>query len=437
MVTAYNADDHATRRLLSAYPQGVPVMASPRDLPYNAAVAIFLEVDTMHRIECPNCHKWLRLPRQVHNARLKCSRCGHIFVGSSRDDTPRPEPMEAPVEVREQTPSEVTADFDAPVVLDAPAAPAPGASSPQPVRIVMAPRPRKSTLPAVITIVAGALLIAVLVLLVYGVTHKHVILKDAGGRIILDQWLANEEAVRVKEEHEKKPEKKSDGDALGIGDTAAKTSDAPSAGGGSVSEGGLVGAAQITGDTQFALESMRIIPDEVGAGGIYCGVAWSKHDTVVEKATLTLKVGQTNLTPVTLQWLAPGGRVPFTAHFSFLDAQQRMQAPRGAFSGVVIRKDLDGWDIPPGEPSDDVSDDKTTITITGIATNRASGSVRGARLHADFLTDQGVVQGSVLGELKVTDLAPAAKSDYTVTYNPTLVGQPHKYFLRVIGTRVP
>jgi hypothetical protein len=420
--------------------QGVPVMASPRDLPYNAGVAILFEVDAMHRIECPSCHQWLRLPRQVHNARLKCSRCGHIFVGSSRDDIPRPEPRETPVEVQEQTPSEVTADFDAPVVLDAPAAAAPaaGVSSPQPVRIVMAPRPRKSTLPAVITIVAGALLIVVLALLVYGATHKHVILKDVGGRVILDQWLANEEAARVKEEHEKKPaEKKSGGGALGIGDTVSKTSETPLAGGGSVSEGGLVGAAQVTGDTQFALENMRIIPDDVGEGGMYCGVVWSKHDTVVEKAMLTLKVGQTNLTPVTLQWLAPGGRVPFTAPFSSLDAQQRMQAPRGAFSGVVIRKDLDGWDIPPGEPSDNVSDDKTTITITGIATNLASGSIRGARMHADFLTDQGVVQGSVLGELKVADLGPAAKSDYTVTYKPALVGQPHKYFLRVIGTKVP
>jgi hypothetical protein len=152
---------------------------------------------------------------------------------------------------------------------------------------------------------------------------------------------------------------------------------------------------------------------------------------------LKLKVGQTNLAPVTLQWLAPGGRVPFTAKFLFLDAQQRKQPPGGDFSNVVIRKDLDGWDIPAGEPTDSVSEESKAVIITGIATNRTSSSIRGARVHADFLTDQGIVQDSVQGQLKAPDLAPGAKSDYTVTYNPTLVGQPYKYYLRVIGTRVP
>jgi len=39
----------------------------------------------MHVVECPRCHRTFRAPRAVSGERMRCSRCGHSFVGSSTE----------------------------------------------------------------------------------------------------------------------------------------------------------------------------------------------------------------------------------------------------------------------------------------------------------------------------------------------------------------
>jgi len=41
------------------------------------------ESDPMHTVECPHCHKRFKVPTPVSGAKMKCSRCGQVFVGSS------------------------------------------------------------------------------------------------------------------------------------------------------------------------------------------------------------------------------------------------------------------------------------------------------------------------------------------------------------------
>ena len=54
-------------------------------------------VRDMHVIECPSCSSLLKVPKPVREARLKCRKCGVVFVGTSRPmRDPAPEPAPEP-----------------------------------------------------------------------------------------------------------------------------------------------------------------------------------------------------------------------------------------------------------------------------------------------------------------------------------------------------
>lgn len=409
----------------------------------------------MHRIQCPSCQNWLKLPREVRNAKLKCSKCGHIFVGSSQDESApakpagggnRPDSPTSDDPAAALAAAAMAADKPAPKPASKPAsapakpaAPAPTApqtqapppAAPAPVKIIVVRR-KKSNLAAFVSAALALLLIPVVIFLIYNVTHKKITLVTPDNVVVFQGWVSNDDAVRMQDEHLKKynpalvPTKSPE---AGGGTTDPKT---PASGPrGTVSDGGLVGVASVKGDKNFTVESVNVIPNEAGGGGVYVGVVRSKYDTVVESVDLRLKVGPVTMSPTTLTWIAPKGVVPFTIAYTS-DAKQTEQAPEAIFSEPKIAKDYAGWDVPAGEPRDNV--ENGDIIIKGAVTNTTEQKIVSAKLYADFATDKGVAQATVdNGDLKLRELAPDAKSDYTVTWRPTLVGLPHKFYLRVIG----
>jgi hypothetical protein len=350
----------------------------------------------MPRVQCPKCQHWLKVARAVAGATLQCARCGEVFVGTSQDDGP------------------------------APAGPAP-ARAPQAAPII---RRKKSAAPAVVTVFVALMLIPLAGLLVFGLTYKHLVLQDPDGKVVLDQWMPNAQARSAIEEHKARYEKKPA--------PASRQASKPMLDVASV--GGVVSVGAVKGDTNFAIEGIRIIPDDEGTGGLYVGVVHNKRGQVVERVVMTLRVAQLQLSPVTLQWLAPDGRAPFTVAFTSLEESERATPPEPAFTGVELRPDLGGYDVPASDCVDEVSIDNRTVTVTGTTTNRLPKALRAARLYVDWATQKGLVQASSaantadMGQLKSPGLTPNGKSDFTVTWNPILPGVPHRYYLRVIGT---
>lgn len=376
----------------------------------------------MPRIQCPHCQHWLKLPREARNAKLKCSHCEAVFTGSSGPDAP----------------AAATQPQDPAAALAA-AAPharqeAPRSQGPQ-VKVVTVYRRKESAAPVFITVVVGLLLIPVIIMVVYGATHKHVVLKDPSDRVVLDAWLPNEEALAAVEQNKKKYEKGAPPSPGASAEGGGPTGKGPHTG--NVSEGGAVGVSDITGDTNFALELVKVYPDEVGTSGRYTGLVRNQYDKPVEEVVLTLRHGGLILSPVALHWLAPNGVVPFTVEYNNLEPVQAKKDPTAVFSKATVRKDMGGYEIPAGQPEYKESEDSAkTITLKGDTVNHTSSALRSAKLYVDFTTDNGLVQTTEKRpdvELKPTDLAPEGKAEYLVTWTPMIPGTPHLYFLRVIG----
>ena len=385
----------------------------------------------MPRIQCPSCQNWLKLPREVHNAKLRCSKCGNVFTGSSQEEAPPAapasgDPAAASSKARPAAPKAARPD--------APKQKAAAQSAEGGVKVVTVFTRKKSNAPAIIAVLAALLLIPILALAIFGLTHKHLILTDPKGTVVLDKWLSNDEATVAAEEHKKKYDPKAKEPSATPVAGGEKTTSSP-ARTGNVSEGGAVGVAKILGDSKLTIENLKYDADQTNI--IYTGVVRSRYDKPIEAVEMTLRFDRTPSSKAMLQWIAPNGCVPFTVTFNGItEADAKTKAPDGVFGEPKVRKDMGGYDIPFSEVGSP-GDDPKTITLEGNTTNHTTTALRDAKMYVDFAgSDKGVVQEKgqcVPGELKSTDLMPEGKVGYKVTWDVFMQGVPLKYYVRVIG----
>jgi len=163
----------------------------------------------MFIVICPSCQKKLKVGRELKGAKLKCSACQHVFIGSTLPAQGEGPAAAAPAE--------------------RPAAPAPARpAAPPPVATARASQtmrraPKKNMMAFYVVCVCGVLLIPLAIGLWYLSTHTHYVQdgQDYG-------WIPSDEAHRLQLEAQKpKPAPEAKPSPAKGGDNSAKTSTQP------------------------------------------------------------------------------------------------------------------------------------------------------------------------------------------------------------------
>lgn len=327
-------------------------------------------------VKCPKCSKNLKVNRVIQQAKVKCSACGHVFVGSSQEvpDAPsarpaappskpatgqvgaagstRPaqptpaadKPTAAPAPARPQRPDAPELSDEAKVSeavekLSAPVAPQPAPARPVPKPAASAPvagaaavarKPvrgkNSSRVQAIVGIVIVALLIPVAIATWFFITHTRV---NFPTRSIYG-WLPRDEAERIKREIETPvkptpvptpkfvppPKVKEDEPTA----TATPTPKPNGKASPKWTDSDAMTPRKGTGDTNIiVLGSLKAIKDS-NSNAIkgYTGELSNTYKTAVQSVTLTFKIMTDENKALEIgksigcQALPPGGKIPFT-----------------------------------------------------------------------------------------------------------------------------
>lgn len=306
----------------------------------------------MHVVQCPLCRRKFKVPAPVTEARMKCSRCGQAFIGSTVEEIGAPIPL-------------------APSNVDGPA-PALRSTEPKPRQM----RRTTSSTSVILLIVGifGILGIAAMAIIIhYRLTHPTVIVRDAKtGRIIEQEKTTLEEAGRKIARHRAEA-------------------------GGSAPPKHSPGENQtIKGDPK--LQTGWEIVKTDGVEKMYvCGSVLNMYAVARKQITVTVYINGVRGLSRTYQFVPPEGVIHFSIRLGGRKADENNI--KVIATGEPVDADTIIWTIDASRMNSDDQNDK--VVWSGRTRNRSSVPVKDVKIYCDFFDDEGV-QGNdkpVIGEL--------------------------------------
>lgn len=327
----------------------------------------------MHVVECPSCRRTFRVAQAVTGVRMKCSRCGQSFVGSS---------TEAP---------------------DAAQASSASAAHPRPA---VRPRPRSNSGPLMLVIccVAAAGIVVLAAVFYWIRTHPTVVQKDERtGEVVGKGRVSRRQAER---EIGRRPGPGGEDDRLTPGvppdrrpgtDLVPGSHPAP-------------GPGEPAGDPKLEAGQPALV--EAGAVGertFACGQILSKYEAALRQVSVTAYVDGRRGPSWYCPYVPPRGRVRYCVEVQGKDLSA--DRVRIVAAAQPLRAGLVVWEIPPA----DVRRAAVTGEVaawTGTVRNPASLPLKDIRIILDYYDDEGIWGGRAEGRLEDRTTLGVGKSGF-------------------------
>ncbi len=335
----------------------------------------------MHMVECPHCRRKFKLTSAVANKRMKCSRCGEEFIGSS---VAMPETPAGPPGASAAGRSVFHSDFE----------PAPA-------------RHRVSSM-GVILLVGGffglAGIIVMAVLTYHRMTHPRVIVKNVEtGSIEEDRTMRMEEARRQAQEIKTAEAERRE--------AMKGVTPAPPGPGQAVpaenAESPAVAPAPVQGDEKLEVSQAIVAGGPVGEITYVCGRILSGYQVPLQTVTVTVYVDGARGPSQTYEYVPPAGSMRYSVSLGG-------KVPEGTDIKVAATCQQAGrrtvvWPISSDEILRSHAGGKTIYS--GRTRNTAAVPVQNVKIYCDFFLGDGIQAGSAVGELVERDKLGIGKSE--------------------------
>ena len=353
----------------------------------------------MHVVECPSCASLLKVPSPVSGARLKCRKCGAVFLGTSR---PAPDP--------------------------APVAPAPATPLPRPVRTVTySVKPPENNNAIYIGIGAAVVLIA-LIVAVYATLRA----KNAP----VPEPEAKPEVVRPSPPPPPPPAPPpsrlfpvSAEPAPDTPPPAPKPATPP-----------VVRATAPPAATPLENLPVECHVAKIGLPGseelFLQGSIRNDRPEGLQSATIEIRLpegSQQRVVQIVFGVLAPQGRLPFMTSCP-VPLEENYKPEALAVAAVPLGPKRVCWGVDAAAVKGD--DSGEVRTVIGSVRNRLDVRISNIEVHADVFFDDGRPAGTARGKLEhSTMLDPGARDDFSLSFTPKNVGtRIQRPVVRAVGT---
>ncbi len=390
----------------------------------------------MHIITCPKCRTRLRLEKPVTKVKVRCKKCGTVFIGTSESVPEQPEAK--------------TAAAVADIASHARTGPGgkPVHDIPRGYRPTPAVRPKGAPWMLIVVIVAvlGIIIAAVAGYWIH--THPYVEIKDENGKLVyagrmhIDEYNSRTAAI---EEKKKK---------LAEADKTARPANTTTDNGDKTTTDGSVVVTETIKlpenptDKNTPKEDLDIpvfinpTPLTVVPGRVdFVGEVRNNHDYPLASATVHVSVRDAEGVPlaagtVIVNYIPAKGMVPFSVNFK-MRSESRVAGVNGYATGARIPAGGVCWELGTNDCKKDF--DKTTggtFVLSGSVANRNDFDVAEAKVYVDFFDRDGRHLGSATGKLdkpNIDNIPAGKKAQFRVdfeTFDPTLV---EKWTARLVG----
>ena len=319
----------------------------------------------MHIVECPHCRRKFKVPSPVADKRMKCGRCGQLFVGSSVDS---PEPAVQ-------------------------AAPSPTAGG---TALAQTPeRPKRTNTSTLLLAgcflgVAGTILLGVLAY--YKLTHPRVIVKTETGQVKLDNTMPMGRARRMMAAGRSEGQQQS-GESQPAGQAASRP--------GTPDGRGEATVQQVESDPKLSVTQTIVSAGPVGDITYVCGRVLSAYEVALQSITFTVYVDGKRGPERRYAYVPAGGSIDYSICLGserLDDATVKVAAAcRPAGEDLVI------WSIPSREVMRSGTLADGSVVWTGVTRNPSTVSVQNVKIYCDYFADDGVQAGSAIGALVQPD----------------------------------
>jgi len=313
----------------------------------------------MHVVQCPHCQRKFRVGRAVSNARMKCSRCGESFTGSSTE---------------------------VPEASAAPAAPAPAAGRPR----RHLPPPSRGAYGPVVIIVCAVALAGVLVLagvFVWIRTHPRRIVKV----------MTHDVPAGSAQAPARLPGGSGRRTMWRPGDAPGTTGDATP--GGAPPTSGPATGLEAVGDPMLSVGEPAFATASTGGMDRYaCGEVHSRYATAIASVTVEARAGEQILDRQTFAYLPAGASIRYSLRVP--TAVSREDLAIVARRGGAVEAGLVVWDVPQDRVNAENREDGS-VCWDGRTRNPAGAPVKDVKIYLDFYSADGVHGGTATGGLRV------------------------------------
>ncbi|HAU37439.1 MAG TPA: hypothetical protein DCX07_06935 [Phycisphaerales bacterium] len=395
----------------------------------------------MHVAKCPHCGSLLRMKEPVRAGKMRCGKCGTIFVGSTAEK-PDNAPSAPPTPPRAESPAR-------------PAPPVAG----EPVHLHIYHQTGKPKTPiwVVPVVLVGIALIGVLVgLFVYYQSRAKVVRVDEQGQVrgveVMNREQAQQEAEKARLQRLEAQRRRWGGAVAPSGGQEAESPPAVRmelAGPGAASAPArqLAPASALIGDVRLAVKAEQVADHDVPGDLLQInGTVTNGYECVVLSADIFAVVQtpggqQVLLGPVVVRFLPPNGAVIFSVPCEGVLTDQSAPPRCYAQNAHLADKEVVCWEV--AQHTLRRSDRGPHLfVLTGQSRNPFDKPVAPEGVYCDFLDSRGVrllgAQGELVNPPKT--LGPGKIVDFRVELDAEKVNRPKEIFsqfrLRMVG-RIP
>lgn len=313
---------------------------------------------SMHVVECPHCHRQFRVPEAVTSARMKCSRCGQSFVGSSTE--------------------------------------MPGAEAvPAKQRPPVGPARSSAAGPAMLVIccVAAAGIVVLAVVFYWIRTHPVIVVKrEHTGKVMSKDRMPRREAEREMERLRRAGAGHVRPAAEGPPDRLPPLLPA------ATRPAGAQPPAEVVGDLKLMVGAPALV--EAGAVGerkFACGTILSKYDVALRQVSVTAYVDGRRGSSRYYPYVPAGGTVRYCVPLEGQD----LDAERVRIVALAerVKSDLVVWAIP-AEQIKRAVEAGDVAAWTGRIRNPGAVPLRDIKIILDYYDDEGIWGGRADGKME-------------------------------------
>ena len=390
----------------------------------------------MHTVTCPTCHNILRVPKPFVEAKVHCTGCGAVFVGSS-----------VPLNVPEQAPPPPPPPAEA--TLRAPhARPAGRTSRRDHGRLYRGGKPPRQRVSASVAILAGVGIAGVIVLAIVcgyvmsrrsGPSTEGDTASRAGGkggrRGGTDRTGQPGGVSQTQPSTGGQPAPPTGG---GGTDTGGKGTPTPPTRPGTTLKGGSAGGSTLKHDEKIVVD-LRQRHSSIGGVTTVYGEVRNNHDYPVKQIAIALvyindsgkaiRVGACS----DCMHVPAKGRVGFKTKIAKVPPGATLQAVAGA---VPEPEGIVSWHVDTSEARYDTETADRTIIVRGKVSNPTRTAVADVELYCDFFDSDGILYRTVSGKLtKDFRIQPGKDAAYMVELTGLLSvsGIKPQPILRLVG----
>ena len=325
----------------------------------------------MHMVECPGCHRHFKVPSPVHEAAMRCSRCGNSFVGSS-------------VEV---------ADAAGPP----PAAPSPAAAAPPVPGPRLAPVRSPSSSPTSVLMV---------VISFFGIVAVIALVAVAVVKMTQDRGSGGGSEARPARPASRRGRRAGAGLDRTVPDSRRKPPVAEA-----TSRAAPGAAPGPGGDPKLVAGQPHILRSGPGRSTYHaCGSLSCRYDKPLRSVTVRAEVDGVSGEPVTYEYVAPNSVIRYSVPLpggKVAEARVKIVAvgvPAGA--GTIA------WPIDPADVGKAQWLPDGKVVWRGRTRNPLSTPAKKVIIYCDFFFAEGLQVGSAVGKVTGSGIVGAGRYAY-------------------------